>query len=49
MLKEDWDGRIITKFAATVSKTCGYRVQKDDYEMGNSELIKAKRSKIACI
>ena len=42
MTKDEAIGKIIVKFAATKPKTHGYKVQKDDYEIEDSEFIKAK-------
>ena len=33
-------GKTITKFATTAPKTYGYRVQKDDHEIKDSDFIK---------
>lgn len=41
-MKDEMAGKIVTKFGARKHKTNGYKVQKGDYELEESEFIKAK-------
>ena len=41
-MKDEGGDKIISKFATTAPKTYGYRAQKDEHEIENSEFIKAK-------
>ena len=40
------DDEIIAKISAATSKACAYEVQKGNYEINDSEIIKANRGKI---
>lgn len=41
-MKDEMGGKIVTKSGARKHKTNGCKVQKDDYELEESEFIKAK-------
>lgn len=41
-MKDEREGKIIIKFAATTRKTYGYIAQKDGHEIKDSEFIKEK-------
>ena len=45
LMKDQTRDKTIAKFVSTVSKTHGYRAQKDQHEIEECELIKSKRIK----
>ena len=45
-MKDKTRDKTVAKFVSTVSKTHGYRVQKDKYEIEECEFIKSKGIKV---